>query len=412
MRSMKSTLAALGALALASLLSPRDAHAAACNAILTADGGSNPIVYVGGSSASQPFVQAIAQALALDAKPVTIVYHALGSCVGVDGVLTQTSRMGSGALGTPSSQAIYWDGAGVQQTCDLPQDGSSNYPLIDIGVSDVFASTCVPLPNGLPSNVVDFLGPIQTMTFIVPAGSQQTAISARAAYFVFGFGDQSGVAPWTDPTLMWRRNGSSGTQAMIAQAIGVDKAKWKGLDATGAGKVLANVGASTAKPDATIGILAATDIPADNTTIKILPYRHYDQTCSFYPDSTASSHDKQNVRDGHYAIWGPLHFLIDTSRANQADSRRVVNYLVGNTPPPGGIDLISLEAKKNVVPSCAMHVKRNSEVGPLQSFAPPNACSCYFDSVVGKTPSCKVCKGDQDCTSGAPKCSFGYCETQ
>jgi ABC-type phosphate transport system substrate-binding protein len=378
-----------------------------CNAIPLPDGGTTPTVYVGGSTAAQPFVQAIAQALLLASNPVTIVYKGVGSCAGVDGLLTGTTRMG-----TPTSTtATYWDATGAL-TCDLPVDGSSNYPLVDVGVSDVFASTCYPLPNGLPTNLVDFAGPVQTMTFVVPAASKQTSISARGAYFVFGFGDASGVAPWTDSTLMFRRNPTSGTQSMTAAAIGVPVAKWKGVDAKSAGGVLTGVGASSTNPEGTIGILALTDIPTDNTTIKVLAYQHYDQTCGYYPDSSPGARDKQNVRDGHYAIWGPLHFIVDTTRANFTDSKRVVNYLIGATAPPGGIDLIGLEAKKNVIPSCAMHVKRDSEVGALQSFAPTNSCSCYFDSVVGKTPSCKVCQGPQDCPSSAPNCSFGYCETQ
>ena len=50
----------------------------------------------------------------------------------------------------------------------------------DIGVSDVFPSTCMALPNGLPSNVHDFSGPVQTMTFVTPHASTQESISAEA----------------------------------------------------------------------------------------------------------------------------------------------------------------------------------------------------------------------------------------
>jgi serine/threonine protein kinase len=86
-----------------------------------------------------------------------------------------------------------------QNTCELPATGGPNNgpPVADIGTSDVYAPTCGTLPGGqLPPNVADFLGPIQPMVFVVPKASSQQSISASAAYFVFGFGADSGVAPW------------------------------------------------------------------------------------------------------------------------------------------------------------------------------------------------------------------------
>ena len=32
------------------------------------------------------------------------------------------------------------------------------------------------------------------------------------------------------------------------------------------------------------------------------------QLCGYLPDSTGTSFDKKNVRDGHYWLWGAQHF--------------------------------------------------------------------------------------------------------
>lgn len=53
------------------------------------------------------------------------------------------------------------------------------------------------------------------MAFVVPRASTQTAISASAAYFVFGFGSSSGVAPWLVNESIYRRNETSAVQAPI-----------------------------------------------------------------------------------------------------------------------------------------------------------------------------------------------------
>ena len=65
---------ALGASALLLASGARAANPP-CNAIPLPDGGTSPTVYVGGSTASQPFVQAISQALLPAANPVRSKGH-------------------------------------------------------------------------------------------------------------------------------------------------------------------------------------------------------------------------------------------------------------------------------------------------------------------------------------------------
>ena len=145
-------------------------------------------------------------------------------CIAVDAILNGTPLTGQGS---------YWD-PGIatndnEVQCDLPQvDGG--VLEADIGVSDIFASTCTPLPNGMPNDVRDSLGPIQTMAFVVPKASQQRAISATAADFVYGFGADSGVPPWTNPTLYFPllAYSSSATRGIIAAGINVHPKSGKG----------------------------------------------------------------------------------------------------------------------------------------------------------------------------------------
>src|SRR5258708_2800002 len=167
---------------------------------------TNP-VYIAGSSAVKPFFAEIAKILVTEAPPVTVVNSGQGSCTGVSAILE----------GTPvSGPFTYWDSFGAEEAC------TSSVPVIaDIGASDVFAQTCARLPGGLPNNVGDFLGPVQTMTFVVPKTSTQQSISAEAAYYVYGFGADSGAEPWTNESLIFQRDALSGTQRMVAAAIGV-----------------------------------------------------------------------------------------------------------------------------------------------------------------------------------------------
>jgi ABC-type phosphate transport system substrate-binding protein len=357
-------------------------------------------IYITGSTAVKPFLAEIAKILASGTPPVSIAYLGQGSCTGPAAILDATPLTGT---------FKYWDKIGAEQSCTVPTMAPV---LADIGASDVFATTCRRLPGGLPSNVGDFLGPVQPMTFVVPKASTEVSISAEAAYYVYGFGADSGVEPWTLESAIFQRDPNSGTQRMVAAAIGVDADRWRGTPTTGSDDLKTKVSTSM---DATraIGILA-TDVAQENRAIlDVLAYQHFGQTCGYYPDKDITSNEKQNVRDGHYAIWGPLHLF--TVLNNQGYPVKpvvtdIIGFMTGTKAPPLGLDLIALQAQRHVVPQCAMRVKRTEEMGPLASFAPPGACGCYYDKVANGTTSCAPCANKTECPSSAPNCSYGYCE--
>jgi hypothetical protein len=403
------------------------AGATTCDAIpaLTEGGAPAPVVYVEGANAVGPYLVPLQQAMSTDPNPITIVYIGDGGCKGANNFFTNSPI-------STSPKPIYYAGQ-AQMNCVLPATGGPNDgpPVADLVASDVFAPSCGTLPGGqLPSNMADFEGPIQAMTFVVPKASSQQSISASAAYFVFGFGADSGVAPWTVPSSMYRRNTSSAVQALLAVAIGVPLGQWAGVDAqTVAVNVTAGLtGASAvtnglmtdANPEQSIGILAVTNLDSGTMThLNVLAYKDFEQTCGYYPDSTETAHDKANVRDGHYTLWGPIHFFTyvdDHGVPQNANVARLISYITGTTPPPRGVDFVQVDAENNLIPPCAMRVTRSVEMGPLSSYAPSGSCGCYFEYVATGQSTCQPCQNRSDCPSSAPVCNVSqpvaFCETQ
>jgi len=413
----------------AALAHSREAAAVTCDTLPNAGNPSSgplpPVVYIEGANAVGPFIAPLQQALSVDSNPINLVYIGDGGCVGASHFFTGQS--------ISSSPAPVYYAAQTQGTCTLPSSGGPNGgpPVADIAASDVYATTCGTLPGGqLPQNMADFHGPIQPMVFVVPRASSQLSISASAAYFVFGFGDESGVSPWTANTSIYRRNASSAVQALLAAAIGVPLARWAGVDVgTLAENTQAGLSGAAAvvnaleldpNPEQAIGILAATNLDATTTThIATLAYKDFGQSCGHYPDSTAVAHDKANVRDGHYALWGPLHFFTFVNGngvPNDSNVQRVISYMTGTAVPPGGVDLLQVESQNNLVAACAMHVTRTTELGPLASYAPPGSCSCYYDYVSTGQSTCTMCVRASYCPASAPVCNLsfpvGFCEPE
>ncbi len=377
------------AAATGSMLTAHAAHAADCTSL------PNPI-FVTGSSAVQPFLAGIGTVLAAGSTPVTIVYKNQGSCTGGDAIVNGTKMTGT---------AIYWTASSSVsgETCDLPTAGQ----VADVGASDVFWTSCAGA-SALPSDVGDFFGPVEVMTFVVPKASSHTSISAEAAYLTFGLG-QAGKTPWDDESQMFVRNAQSGTQSEIGTAIKVPPSKIKGIDANGSSGVLASVSGAT-NVDKAIGILSTGETDGARDKIKELAYQHYGQSCGFWPDSSATSFDKMNVRDGHYPIWGPLHLFskVDSSgKPTNADAALLIDYVSGAKDLPGA-NLIDVTIDAHLIPQCAMQVTRTSEIGALMSYQPPTPCGCYFDKKTTGTTSCQACTKDSDCSTN--HCRNGYCE--
>ncbi len=414
-----------------------------CSTLTTGPaGGALPstVLYASGSTAIQPYVARIAQVLE-SLNIATVIYQGAGSCVGVNAILNGST------LKSIAKTATYYDPVlnnGVVQTGTCTIDVPTAVP--DLGISDVFPSTCDPqyASQGLPTNVGLFAGPVQVMEFVVPVNSMQTSISSEAAYMVYGFGAGSGVSPWTDPNFLLQRSATSGTQNMVGASINLLPSQfvWNGVkNASGTGIVtgITNVtkgllvdGGAPATPltqsniDSTLGILASDVADANRMVLKPLAFQDVGESCGWYPDSTKASFDKKNVRDGHYPIWGPSHFLayVDANgNPNKQEVKTLIDALNGaNTQVLATLDIIQFYATSHIIPECAMHVSRTSDGKDYTAFSPPTSCSCYYDlQATGQVHAtqCIPCKKDSDCTSapnGATQCvswgipAVGYCE--
>lgn len=373
-------------------------------------------VYIAGSSAVQPLIAAISPTFAALSPPITLVYLSSASCLGVGYMTTQADGSFPGTITGPANTYPTDPNTAVQ--CLLtPLVGNA----VDIGVSDVYPATCG-LSTPLESSVREFHGPIQSMAFAVPRLSTQTTISAEAAYTVFGFVKTGSypIAPWTDASAIFVRDNTSGTQLMISAALaqvgsGFSASKVQGVCVPGCGSGDVQNGltssAAQANPDKFIGFLAMDRIDKNRASLKPLTFQFKGQSCGFTPDSTDNSFDKQNTRDGHYYIWGPLHMLTPTGsdgKAKNPDVQKVIDLLTGMPTDA----LLTQELAVGVVPDCAMRVTRTEEVGPMASYMPPQSCECAYlaKSMPAAPASCKPCTTASP--PDRPACNLGYWEVQ
>jgi ABC-type phosphate transport system substrate-binding protein len=401
--------------------------AKADDVLCTALPGITTTIIVSGSSAVQPTVAALG--LKLASATTAVVYSKQGSCTGVAAI-----------TGTPPSTAgtaLYWDttSTAAGKSCTMP----ASTP-VDVGVSDVFATSCPGIKGDTlaTAGVSDFdTFFAQVMEFIVPGGdggSDQTAISAEAAYLTFGFGN-NGATPWNKQAQFMVRNNTSGTQVMLSKAIGLDASKWIGFDESnegGAGQIFLDVknrqipdpAFPTDKtkrlagdPKTMIGIVSSGEADADIVNVKRLAFQATGQTCAFWPDSGVSALDKKYVRDGHYPVWGPLHVLAKATNGvpTSAGAKALIDFLSSTDVTDHSV--LDLEIAAHVVPLCAMNVSRTSELGALSSVQPTGACGCYFDSKVAAAlpAACVACtpaNAATKCTGDRKVCNYGFCEVK
>src|ERR1019366_2413276 len=143
----------------------------------------------------------------------------------------------------------------------------------------------------------------------------------------------------------------------------------------------------TADTSAAIGNLGDQNLV---TGVRQLAFQAKGQECAYYPDSTSTALDKINVRQGRYAIWGPLHMIVDVDQNGQpvgqnnntAAVQTVINAFTATSQEPaalsgdagvdGGVtsltedqvgalvDAISAPTVR-IIPQGAMQVQRSEE---------------------------------------------------
>ncbi len=363
------------------------------------------VVFVSGSTAAKPVLAALGASLS---GSTTLAYFGAGSCVGVADALAATPEANlNWTYWVPNADTTMPPTA-LTCTTDAPRN-------VDIGVSDVFATTCPAVTADQAATLVDhdtFFN--QVMEFVVPASSDAHSISAEAAYLTFGLGVSSDTR-WNNEDLLLVRNQNSGTEAMWSRVIKLSPTVWHGHDEGGAGTVFNDVvnkknpiTAQPGDPQKILGILSSGEADADTVNVKKLSFQDYGQTCAFWPDSSVSAKDKKYVRDGHYPTWGPIHFL---TKGTLSEGTKAM-FAAFNT-----LDVATLNAEidAHVVPICAMNVTRDAEIGPMSSFQPTGACGCYFDKRETGATTCTACTGTTGTTgscTGGKVCNYGFCEAK
>ena len=376
------------------------------------DAGANRI-YMYGTSDFAPLLRAVQPLLSAGTPRYRAIYQNATSCAGVASVFDATKRlMSNPAAGAPPNYAFFFDDNGQQVGCLLDTAGNT----IDIGVSNLFSTTCNTATTTYVTGttVSDYTGPVVPFVLSVPSASTQVSISSEAAHMVFGMGGKSGgagglkdAAPWTDPTYYFIRNSGAGSTVLTGLLIDVPKTKFFGIDRLSTDNLRDSMLASTAA-EQSIGILSIDYADKNRGNLRSLYLQSKGQSCGYLPDSTKNAFDKMNVRDGHYPLWGYVHFFtpIGAGGVPSDAAKAMVTRFAISRLDQGLLDNI---IGASLIPQCAMKVVRTGEES---DFAAQRGlrCGCYFDfKTTGKT-DCTACQSSSDCPADRSACNYGYCE--
>ncbi len=378
-----------------------------------------PIVYGRGGSAPNQLVGRLAADLAASSAPLTIVYKDEGACFAMASLAN-----GEKATGT----ARYWtkkeDGTVVRNDCTLPEAGVDP----TWGSMAQLATTCAGI-DALPADVSDEVGPISGFGLFVPTASTQQVISAEAVYYIYGLGVDDPafqVAPWTVADAIASRTTTSAAGLLLAKAVGIDLSYALLHENTRSNQgsidfVTVQSAAAIANPDAALGFASSETLDTNRDKVRSLAFQAIGQDFGYWADSTTTSFDKKNLREGRYFLWNPHHFYAKldgpAGEVVDADTARWVGSIVGTEPLPDDLSWLDIVIEVGTIPECAMQVTRDGDVGPLASYQPDAPCGCYFEAkATGAAPaSCQACAGDgpdDSCPDTAPVCRHGFCEVK
>jgi hypothetical protein len=366
----------------------------------------NPIFMQIGDT-QEPLIKTLGQALRESTvKPMTLIYFKSSSCVNVD-TFESFSLLSVNPLYIPSvEQDPSWNPTKATPTCNIAAGG---VPL-DVANSATFISSCTLDPA--PSGVVRIRGAVQGYAFVAPTGNSETVLTAEEAYFVYGFGQAGQIAPYDNDLHIFKRPTTASTLLTLMANIDVPIDRAKGVEEARSGNLITAITTSPTPAD-TIGILGVELADRNRSTMHTLAFRAFEQKHAYFPDSTSTSFDKQNVRDGHYVPWSPtdwMYYVDSTGKPLNADAKYLVDLIAGNDAfPPPDFDALALEISTGLVPICAMKVTRAFDGGDLSLFTPAEPCGCFFESQVDVPgPECVQCTDNSPCGAGA--CRHGFCE--
>lgn len=378
--------------------------------------GRENVIYITGSSNFPPLLGKLGPFI-INKTTYTPVYQVTSSCNGVKSVFSAVARdhlIADPAPGSRTARATYVTTDGKLVACSLPAGGVT----VDVGESDIYATSCMD-SGPRPGDVGEYFGPIQAMVFAVPNDSTETVISAEMARTVFGKGGDNGKgAPWIEPLSYFVRNANTGTQQLIGRAINVPADRFWGTDYGTAAYLSSQMNLVTMeKAPQSIGIISSDyyNPNPDKSPFRELAFQAFGQLCGFWPDSSQYVGDKRNVRDGHYTIWGPLHFFTRSASSGAPISPAAAAFVSEVSAADPDTALLDAFIDASLVPKCAMRVQRSKDLGDLTPYRPTGDCGCYFETRVAggvAPPGCTTCTTGVECRGdpSKPACNFGFCE--
>lgn len=372
---------------------------------LPCDSLTHPVYMMVGSTVL-PLIRTLGRALRDTTDPVTLVFIDGRSCAMIDAISSGTKLTTNLTYVPSSAEDPAWTPELPPRTCTVDAAGVD----LDMIHSDVYVESCTATPP--PDGVAAFAGPILPFVFVVPEASSQVAITAEEAYFVWGFGAAGQIAPWTHESFLFTRPNTSGTKITFGANFGVPASRWKGVQLEKTSDVI-NAVASSVNVEATLAIVGGANFDSNRDKLNALAFKAFGQNLAFYPDSTPTTFDKQNVRDGHYGLWGPAIFVArvgQDGRPANAGAALLLNLLQSRpvTPDPG-FDATATIVDLGFIPDCAMRVSRASQGGEFSPYTPAAPCHCFFEERVGASSgTCTACTDDAACGGGS--CNLGFCE--
>jgi hypothetical protein len=389
----------------------------------------NPI-FMEGTTAVVPVIRHLGAKLKKLGTPHTLLYYANEGCTGV------------GQLVRPAQNKVrtvfeYYDevdptsvnGKIIISTCN---GGIDQVP--DIAINDIYWASCpaaynqTALYGTLPSGYQEFLGPVQGLVPIVASSYlYYNDIMSEELLDLYMCGSNGSIMTFTNSSTIYDYNcQGSGMRELFARGLGLANATaFPGLVGLGcnstitAESMVTNYVAPTTSPDTTIGYTSTEFYDAYRDLVRAMKVRGVGQQRAYLPDSSLTSADKINLREGRYTLQGALKLTAQVDASGtpvNAGAKKVIDWMQDNPITDSGLKLPvpinAIYALNGVVPQCAMRVTKDSDQLGFKRYKHPMPCHCSFEMLAtGKTsiPGCVACTDSSTCGTGQV-CSQGYCE--
>lgn len=398
---------------------PRSASAAngdPCSALTDEDNAVRTL-YIENGDTQEPMVKRLGKALMQSTTKLRVVYRNRPTC-NIRSDLFSSAPMITVTDGTTPRPVRYipsspsFDPAGPAPTCTVPAMAPAE-PIV-LGIGATYLSSCAQTPPQ-PADVGVMNGPVQAYGFIANKNSSQVAITAEEGYLAFGFSEGLGeAAPWTVQNLRFKRGNTASTTLTMSAAIRLLPTQMKAAPDSGTSEDIITGVVNASTPEAALGILGMDLYDQRRADIKVLAFKTFGQRYAYFPDSTFTSFDKQNVRDGHYAPWSPTPYITKLSSGAIVDDRaRRFFELVMGARASDDVNGLLAPIQSGLIPECAMKVSRSGDGADLTLYDDPAPCHCFFEKNVPQgTTACTACTIGDDAPCNGGKCRFGYCEAR